>query len=103
MKLESSEAITLFVDAACKWGAESQFRQFQEELCECAAAVNRLARKRDGALEELVDEVADVLITTAQARILLDAQLIDAAVTRKLERLSERVYSDEREKASGKQ
>lgn len=50
------------------WGAASQLRQLQEECGELVAAVNQADRGRDGAIGQLIEEVADVEIMIAQAR-----------------------------------
>jgi NTP pyrophosphatase (non-canonical NTP hydrolase) len=67
------------------WGAEKQLRQMSEECGELVAAINQHERGRITE-DELASEIADVLITAAQARYII-GQKVDAHVLAKLERL----------------
>lgn len=86
---------TLTDRAVGAWGSENQLRMLQEECGECVAAVNRLARARPGAVDQLAEEVADVLIMAAQARYILGTDAVDAALSRKLARLEQRLDAAE--------
>lgn len=84
---------------ACKralavWGFESQARMLQEECGELIAEINRYGRDRSS-LALLANEVADVLITLKQARIVIGPDIIDAAVDAKLLRLEQRLAEAE--------
>ena len=80
--------------AVQQWGAAAQWRMVQEECGELVAAVNRFDRRRCSA-EALAEEVADVLIMSAQARMMLGERLVDIAVENKLERLYLRLSKSE--------
>lgn len=78
--------------AIVKYGHEPQWRQLQEECAELIAAVNRFLRKREGGLQHLVEEIADVEIMLQQARLLVNNDaLIDANVQLKIRRLRDRL------------
>jgi NTP pyrophosphatase (non-canonical NTP hydrolase) len=86
--------------AACKravaaWGLTSQLRQAQEECGELVAAVNQADRGREGAVDKLAEEIADVTIMMAQARIIVGGALVDRWIDRKLERLEGRLAAAE--------
>ena len=80
---------------ACKravavWGSICQLHKLQEECCELGAEVNRYLEERVSDVD-LANEVADVLITAEQAKIILGADYVEAAITRKLRRLEQRL------------
>jgi len=84
--------ISVLKAAIAKYGKEPQWRQLQEECAELIAAVNRFMRKREAALDNLIEEVADVEIMLKQARLLIgNDDLVDAAVEKKIKRLRERL------------
>jgi NTP pyrophosphatase (non-canonical NTP hydrolase) len=70
------------------WGVSSQLRQLQEECGELVAAVNRADRGRG--TENLVEEIADVVIMSHQARLMF-GPAVEEAIARKLARLEERI------------
>lgn len=78
--------------AILKWGTTSQINQVQEECGELVAAINRLRRGRVNA-KELAEEVADVIITTEQARQIVNelGGDVEAAIEAKLTRLEGRI------------
>jgi NTP pyrophosphatase (non-canonical NTP hydrolase) len=92
MKEESAEyRVDNTAEAALRlWGTCAQLRQLQEECCELGAAVNQFLRGRLTA-DELAAEVADVIITVAQARRFLGGQRVDVQVLKKIERLEHRI------------
>jgi NTP pyrophosphatase (non-canonical NTP hydrolase) len=84
----------LLLRAIAVWGDEPQWRQLQEECAELIAAVNRFTRRREGSEEQLIEELADVEIMLAQARLILGGlaqDAVDTAIVRKLERLQKRL------------
>lgn len=84
----------MLLNAIERHGREPQWRQLQEECAELIAAVNRFLRKREGAVDALIEEIADVEIMVQQARLLVgNDALIDAAVEKKIQRLRERLAS----------
>jgi NTP pyrophosphatase (non-canonical NTP hydrolase) len=82
------------------WGVDAQMRMLQEECAELIAAVNRFSRERCGA-EDVAEEVADVLIMAEQARRIVGAADVDAAMERKLNRLARRLSEGEERRAQG--
>lgn len=81
--------------AVASWGEPAQWRQVQEECGELVAAVNQADRGRAGSAAKLAEEVADVTIMMAQARVMLGAEVVDAAIDRKLARLERRLDASE--------
>lgn len=78
--------------AITKYGHEPQWRQLQEECSELAVAVSHYIRQRDGAKEEVIEELADVYICMRQALLMLQCwdEFYDAVNT-KVNRLEERL------------
>jgi NTP pyrophosphatase (non-canonical NTP hydrolase) len=76
--------------AVSKWGSGSQWRLIQEECAELIVKINHVDRLRAD-VQDLAEEVADVIICCAQARVMLGERLVDAAVLKKLERLEQRL------------
>lgn len=66
------------------WGVTPQLRQLQEECGELVAAVNRADRGRG--TENLIEEIADVVIMAHQARLMF-GPAVEEAIARKLARL----------------
>ena len=83
--------------AVRQWGKHKQLRQLTEECGELVAAVNRLERGRI-TLCELADEVADVHIMIAQAKLMLGHEF-DEALEAKLDRLELRLVHAEQKAA----
>jgi len=76
-------------DAVEVWPEEGQMRMAQEECGELVAAINRYRRGRC-TVEDLSSEVADVLITVTQMRLLL-GPVVDAQIAAKVKRLRDRI------------
>ncbi len=72
------------------FGPDHQMSKAKEECLEflLATAQYEQSRVRIGAV---VEELADVIITTQQARLILGPDLVDAAIKRKLDRLLETI------------
>ncbi len=95
--------LTLRLARACRravelWGHVAQWRMVQEECGELVAAVNRFDRGR-AVVVELAEEVADVTILMAQARLMLGEKVVDEAIERKLARLEKRIEASEAKRA----
>lgn len=76
-----------------KYGHEAQFRQTQEECNELAVAISHYVRKREGAKEEMIEELADVYICLRQSLLMLQCwdefyDMVDAKINRLANRLS---------------
>lgn len=65
---------------------DAQLGMVAEECGELVVAVSHYRRKREGAVESMIEEGADVLITIMQLRLLAPDRF-DAAVAAKLRRL----------------
>jgi len=76
--------------AISTWGQEKQLRMAQEEMGECIAAINRLARGRAEGWEQATEEVADVAICLVQLRMMLGEE-VDRKLEEKLARLESRL------------
>lgn len=75
-------------------GQEKQFRKAQEELCECAAAINRMIDVRPESWEQVIEEAADVALCWMQVRMMLGAA-VDLKIEEKLVRLEGRIADAE--------
>lgn len=77
---------------------EQQREIFVEECAEAIKAVQKLKRKDNsdfsGAVENLIEEVADVLVTADQMRLYLGAEKVDAVIRKKLLRQVERIRKE---------
>lgn len=76
-------------DAIDTFGTDAQWGKLQEELLELCV---ELARKKAGRPHDIYEEIADVEIMLAQARMMLgDNSCIDAWKVEKLQRLKRRI------------
>ena len=87
--LEIDERTTL--DAVLKWGVEDQVEQAIEEMAELTVALQHAKRAREGAAENMVEEIADVFIMMAQLRQVVGPELVDEWIRAKMVRLRERI------------
>lgn len=96
----SSETRDVAARAVAFWGARPQLRQVQEECAELIAAINRDARGRPGARENLIEEAGQVAVMLEQLRIILGADVFDASVRAATEQLAARLDRAERQRAA---
>lgn len=89
---------TLYARARAAYGDEAQLDMAIEEAGELVVALQH--RKRGRGDEEAVEELADSIIVHEQARIILGAERVEAAIARKLARLDERVTKHEQTKGA---
>jgi NTP pyrophosphatase (non-canonical NTP hydrolase) len=78
----------IYKEALAAWGAEAQLNQLTEELAELIVATRHSLR---GRIHNMPEEIADVEIMLAQARLLIGDGPIELAKAAKLERLRERL------------
>lgn len=88
----------IYKDAVAKWGIQAQLDQLQEE---CAEAIHKVSKvRRASAISEqatsiaftaLAEEIADVEIMCAQARLIVGTKFVDASKRFKLKRLKDRL------------
>lgn len=80
------------VSAILKYGSELQLRQLQEECNELAMAVSHYVREREGARDEMIEEIADVYICMRQALSILGCfDEFHEKVDYKINRLEDRI------------
>ena len=86
----------IYEDAIETWGRQAQMLKAAEELCELAAAINRLLcceesgyRSHDDVLAELMEEWADVEIMLNQLHVMIEMD--EEVYIRKLESLEEKI------------
>ena len=81
------ETQDLYLSAIEQYGAEAQIRQAQEEAGELVAVINQWFRGR-ATNEKVIKEIADVIITSAQLKIIFGPERVDEAIREKQERLA---------------
>jgi len=69
---DEPNAIALYHKALAEWGAAAQLHQGAEEASELAVALSHLARTKDNAVVEVLDEMADMEIMLGQVRVLME-------------------------------
>ena len=79
----------IYEDVLEKWGIELQLDMMVEECAELIQAIIHL--KRGGNTEQLIEELADVIIMTRQMTKLYGHEQVGNAVQSKLERLQRRL------------
>lgn len=89
-RIEERMVLGVLSEAVRTWGVEAQLRMLQEECAELIAAVNRFDRGRVGT-SDLAEEIADVEIMCAQARLIIGDRDVEVARQRKLRRLARRL------------
>lgn len=95
MKFEQWE-MGIYEDAIETWGRKAQMMKAAEELCELAAAINRLLcceasgyRSREEVMAELQGEWADAEIMLNQLHVMIEMD--EEVYIRKLESLQEKI------------
>ena len=95
MKFEQWE-MGIYEDAIETWGRQAQMMKAAEELCELAAAINRLLcceasgyRSREEVMAELQGEWADAEIMLNQLHVMIEMD--EEVYIRKLESLQEKI------------
>lgn len=75
------------------YGLEHQLRKMQEECGELIAAIQHYQDGREGSLEELQGEVADVLFVANQIRKGIGPKAVDTIFNEKARKMSNRVIA----------
>jgi NTP pyrophosphatase (non-canonical NTP hydrolase) len=81
----------LLARAINHFGVAAQTAKAVEEMGELITAIARDYHRTNE--DEIIDEIADVLITVLQLRLIYGAQRIDGRIAFKLERLDTRIAS----------
>lgn len=92
---------TLYMEAVKTLGPVNQLRQTQEEAGELISAIGRFLRGRTDA-SVLAEEIADMEIMTAQARLIVGDAAVDKHKGYKLERLGNLVLKASEEATNGR-
>lgn len=93
---------SVFQDSIETYGKDCQLDQVQEEAIELSLAIRKykraqlaIAYTKEGEFEtrtnELISEIADVIIMTQQCRLIFDDKAIQAEIDRKLIRQRQRI------------
>lgn len=81
---------TILHDSLKVWGEDSQIRMAIEECAELIVALSHLYRSSKNT--NVISEIADVLITVNQLRLIFDEKLVDEEIIKKQERLKIKLY-----------
>lgn len=74
-----------------KWGIDSQVMMAVEEMSELTKEICKIFRGK-GTLDDLADEIADVLITLEQLKLIYKiGDMVDDHIDAKIHRLQERL------------
>lgn len=76
------------------FGKDHQLGKIVEESSEFGAAYFHYCDQREGALDELRSELADLMITTWQGRLILGAKEVDALIDAKLAKLESQIRAE---------
>jgi hypothetical protein len=87
----TDRADALYAEAVRAWGADAQLDMVVEECAELIVAMQHLLRGRSASTRSVIEELADVTIMAAQARLIVGAEMVDRAIAGKLFRLRERL------------
>lgn len=87
----SEKTEEIFTQAVKLWGVVPQFNVLQEECGELIAAINQYDRGKIP-IEDVITEVADVLLTAYQIKMIL-GPAVEEEMLRKLNRLAERIQN----------
>lgn len=79
---------SIYKEAEEKWGMYSQLNQMAEECSELAVAISHLLRNRPEAIDEIIEEMADVEIMIGQLKYSFGEEFI-----KKLELKKEEKYN----------
>lgn len=77
-----------------KFGWDKQVDMLIEEMAELTQALLKVRRGKEGALDNLHEEIADVEIVLSQIKIKCNQPLLKAWKDRKLQRLEEKLNNE---------
>ncbi len=92
-KVEENE---IFDEAFRQWGEPAQLMMFLEESSELNHAICAYLRGREGAIDGIIDELADVDIMVCQLKVLFGGNADIGTRRKKMERLAERLKFEPR-------
>ena len=76
------------------YGFTSQANMLTEEAAEFTVALNKLRRGYDNAYDNVIEELADVLVIAQQLRYLVGAERVDEIMFKKTRRQLERIEEE---------
>ena len=90
-KVTYAERKATYKVALRKWGIDAQVMMAVEEMSELTKEICKLFRGK-GTLDDLADEIADVLITIEQLKLIYDlGDAVDDHMAMKIQRLQDRL------------
>ena len=78
-----------------RWGVDAQYDQAIEECAELIAALKHFKRGKISQ-QDVIDELADTTLMLGQLRWMFGEKLVAAAISKKLEKLSQLLDEDEK-------
>lgn len=91
--MERNERELLYKKAVEKWGEESQLDQMIEEMAELIVALNKykrakhfVAQKKDGVMDNIYEELADVKMCLEQLEYIFGLSNVDKTLDVKLQK-----------------
>jgi NTP pyrophosphatase (non-canonical NTP hydrolase) len=85
-----------FREAVDTWGIEAQGRQVQEECAELIVAVNHWSRGEPGAIDDVLEELADVRLMLEQLTEYLGRDDVEAAIDESMGEIRRKVNRAQR-------
>jgi len=70
------ENVAIYREAIEKWGANIQLLMAMEEASELAVAISHFIRDRKGAIDEIIEETADMEIMIEQIKTIFEEENI---------------------------
>lgn len=90
-KVTYGERKATYNAALRKWGVDAQVMMAVEEMSELTKEICKIYRGK-GTLDDLADEIADVLITLEQLKLIYDlSDIVDDHIAAKIKRLQDRL------------
>ena len=89
--LDKNELQELYKDCLHFWGFDKQAKMVQEECLELALAVSRIERGREGAIDNMKEEVADVYLMVQEMIVYFGEETIMTIVDEKSDRVKEKL------------
>jgi len=91
--MNKEERIECYKKAIDKWGMTSQYDQLIEEmaeltlaLCKLKRAENNIAQKKQGVIENVIEEMADVKMCLEEMEYVLGEEKVDTMLETKMKK-----------------